>query len=120
MGTSRSIEHSATYIGGASIYSGRPDPSWVVDDETAARLKASWSLMEPYTGPLPQAPVLGYRGCSLSDSSRNKWIAYGGVATLTTPAGSESRRDKNRQFESLLVSSAPEGTIPLELIDFKK
>ena len=121
MGTSRSSERRAKHTGGASIFSGRPDPSWTVDEKTVKRLKALWNLMEPHGGAPPQAPALGYRGCFLIDSSRNKWFAYKGVATLTTTLSrSESRQDEDRRFEALLLASAPKGAIPREMIDFKR
>jgi hypothetical protein len=119
MGTSRSTERAAKYIGGASIFSGRPDPTWTISADDAERLKSVWDSMEPYGGALPAAPVLGYRGCFLRDSSEREWFAYGGVATLKTPTGSASRKDNNRKFEALLLSSAPEGAVPRQIVDPK-
>ena len=108
---------SGKYIGGASIYSGRPDPTWEIDSADAERLLSLWGLTEPHTGPTPSAPALGYRGCFLRDSAPHEWFAYGGVVTLKSPDGSESRRDENRRFEALLLSTAPAGLILPELLD---
>jgi len=116
MGTSKSNEDATQFIAGALIFSGRPDPTWRVNADEAKRLEAVWNSLEPYRGPLPKAPVLGYRGVFLRDSARREWFAYGGVATLKTPQGSESRRDHDRKFEALL-SSAPRQAIPSQLID---
>lgn len=98
------------------MFSGRPDPSWPVSDEDAKRLKALWDSLEPYDGTPPPAPVLGYRGSFLKGPVR-EWLAYGGVVTLKTPEGSESRRDENLRFEALLLSLAPQGAIPSEVLD---
>jgi hypothetical protein len=117
MDTSKSSERSEKYIGGASIYSGRPDPTWEVSQADAERLLNLWASMEGHKGAVPSAPVLGYRGCFLGDSTENNWFAYGGVVTLKLPEGSESRRDENRKFESLLLSTAPEGLIPPQVLD---
>jgi len=119
MGTSRSSDRAAKYIGGASVFSGRPDPAWAISADDAERLKSLWDSMEPYGGALPTAPVLGYRGCFLRDSSGLEWFAYGGCVTLKTATGSESRKDNNRKFEALLLSSAPRGVIPSQIVDPK-
>ncbi len=76
--------------------------------------------MEPYEGTPPAAPVLGYRGCFLRDSSEHEWFAYGGVVRLKTATGSESRKDSGRRFEALLLSSAPPGVIPPQVVDPKR
>jgi len=116
MGTSKSNEGSVKHLGGASMFSGRPDPTWPVSDEDARRLKGLWDSLKPYDGTTPRAPVLGYRGSFLKGSVR-EWVAYGGVVTLKTTEGSESRRDENRRFEALLLSLAPQGAIPSEVLD---
>lgn len=117
MGTLKSNKGAAKYIGGASIFSGCPDPTWDVSQVEAQGLETLWNSMEPYTGALPSAPVLGYRGAFLRESNQREWVVYGGVVTLKTPEGSQSRRDHNREFEALLLSSAPKGAIPLQLVD---
>jgi hypothetical protein len=119
MGTSRSTDRAAKYIGGASIFSGRPDPTWAINADDAERLKSLWDSMKSYGGALPTAPVLGYRGCFLRDSSEREWFAYGGCVTLKTAPGSESRKDNSRKFEALLLSSAPDGAVPPQIVDPK-
>jgi hypothetical protein len=75
--------------------------------------------MASYAGAPPIAPALGYRGCFLRDSSGSEWFAYGGCVTLKTATGLESRKDNKREFEGLLLSSAPEGAIPPQIVDPK-
>jgi hypothetical protein len=117
MGTSKSNEPKGEYVGGASIFSGRADPAWALTQELAARLAKLWDSMGPHTGAVPSAPPLGYRGCFLKGPDGREWFAYRGVVTLRTPEGVDSRRDKNREFEWLLLSSAPQETIPRSILD---
>jgi hypothetical protein len=117
MGTSKSTEAASEYTGGASLFSGRRDPAWQVGRAEAERLQSLWEASEPFAGALPFAPPLGYRGCFLRDAAEREWFAYRGVVTLKSPEGSASRRDENREFESLLLSTAPEGLIMPELLD---
>jgi hypothetical protein len=117
MVTSKSTEGVAQFVAGALIFSGRPDPTWTISAEEAKRLEALWNSLEPYKGPLPRAPALGYRGVFLRDSADRDWFAYGGGVTLKTAQGSESRRDPDRKFEAVLLSSAPPKAIPPQLID---
>jgi hypothetical protein len=117
MGTSKSTEASGEYTGGASLFSGRRDPEWKVGRAEAERLQSLWNGSEPYAGALPFAPPLGYRGCFLRDSAEREWSAYRGAVTLKSPEGSASRRDEDREFERLLLSTAPEGLIMPQLLD---
>ena len=41
-----------------------------------------------------------------------EWFAYGGVVTLKAGDPPESRQDKNRAFERLILTSAPKGVLP--------
>jgi hypothetical protein len=117
MVTSRSSRPSDKYIGGASIYSGRPDPTWEVSQADAERLRKLWASMASRREPGPSAPPLGYRGSFLQDSKQNRWFAYGGVVTLTSNESSESRQDEDRRFEALLLSTAPPELIPPQMLD---
>jgi hypothetical protein len=117
MATSKSSKELRRWIGGASVFSGRPDPTWEVDDAVAQELVNLWNLSKSYTGQRPSAPRLGYRGCFLRCATDREWTAYGGVVTLTTGGSCESRTDKGRKFEKMLLASAPEGLFPAPLIE---
>ncbi len=118
MGTSKSSEQAAEYLAGVSIFSGRPDPTWTVSQSAAERLKSLWDSLEASARPQPSPPPLGYRGCFLKDTTKEReWVAYKGVVTLKTPTGDEARADENRKFESLLLKSAPEGLIPPQILE---
>jgi len=117
MDTSKSTETETDYIAGASIFSGRPDPTWTVSLEIVERLQSLWVSLPPLDASPPQPPALGYRGCFLRDKAKQReWVAYKGAVTLQTPSESETRRDAQREFEPLLLHSAPAGLIPPQIL----
>ena len=116
MGTSKSCSELQTCIGGALVFSGRPNPTWQVEQAVVQELEEIWGLLEPFLGTRPAAPLLGYRGFFLRCGPDLEWIAYRGVVTLKTGGDCESRRDKDRKFEKLLLASAPEGILPASLV----
>ena len=112
MAISRSSNKPSGWSGGALVFSGRPDPVWEPSDRAVAELEVVWRSLDAHTGESPTSPTLGYRGAFLRNGMGQEWFAYGGRVTLKTLAGSESRSDKDRSFEKLLLASAPEGMIP--------
>ena len=117
MGTSKSDKPQANWIGGALLFSGRPDPTWTVDEDVAQQLMAIWDTLEPWLGERPAAPLLGYRGCFLRNHMGQEWFAYRAVVTLQMANGSQSRSNPDRSFEKHLLASAPEGTLPSSLMN---
>jgi len=109
MGTSRSIEHCTA---AASIFSGRPDPFWRLTNTALEKLENIWKKLSPSAGAPPDAPALGYRGCSVDCGRRGSWTAFGGVVAR----GEERRADPGRQFERAVLDSAPKGVIPAEVL----
>lgn len=116
MGTSKSPEEDRTYTAGVSIFSGRPDPSWSLDEEAGSKLQQLFGALEKHEGPAVSAPPLGYRGVFLRDNAGHEWFAYREIVTLKEANRSELRKDRGRQFERALVASAPEGLIPPALL----
>ena len=101
---------------GASVYSGKPDPTWTVPRAAAAELERSWqSLPLAPRDTQPAAPGLGYRGCWLRDPGGREWRAYAGLVELTA-AGREFRKDPGRVFELRLLATAPPGILPREIV----
>jgi hypothetical protein len=100
--------------GTAMVYSGRPDPEWPVSADARRRLEAIWRQLTAATAAaLPAPPPLGYRGCALRCRTGGEWFAYGGVVSHTTASREVDRRgDPERRFERLLLSTAPERTLP--------
>ncbi len=60
---------------------------------------------------------LGYRGSFLTDNDKREWIAFNGLASLRTGASMQIRKDVAREFEKILLSSAPKGLLPEGLIE---
>jgi hypothetical protein len=103
-------------VGGAFLFSGRPDPTWTIPIDVVRQLREIWESLPPGTaGSLP-APLLGYRGVFLKDASGREWTAYGGVVRLQTREDSQVRRDEARSFERTLLASAPDGALPPSLL----
>lgn len=116
MATSKSDKKTASWIGGALIFSGRPDPTWSVAGQAAGELERLWAGLQPSVGKLPAAPALGYRGAFLRDPGGREWLAYGGTVTLKTKNAAHSRLDPARQFEKKLLATAPPAQLPAEVL----
>lgn len=100
------------------LFSGRPDPTWWVDEDLSQRLQQIWEGLLPFLGRQPLPPMLGYRGCFLRHTNSNReWYAFAGVVELKGQETSILRQDPQRAFERLLLASAPEGSVPLHIID---
>lgn len=115
MATSKSTRATAKHLfwtAGASVFSGRPDPTWELRPALAAKLEKIWLSLKPEKIELPPSPSLGYRGCFLRGPRGREWFAFGGVVTLRTASRSESRRDPRKKFEQTLLASAPAGLLP--------
>jgi hypothetical protein len=103
-------------MAGASVFSGRPDPTWALSAEAAASIDALWRMLPATSDPPPVAPPLGYRGCfARDDGADRRWDAYGGVVVLAGPGGREARSDPERAFERQVLHTAPPGTLPPDL-----
>jgi hypothetical protein len=76
------------------------------------RLLEMWKQLEPWHGPPPQPPGLGYRGVVLMSSEGKRFSAYQGAVKLTAGNSVLVRRDTGRDFERLILQSAPPNTLP--------
>jgi hypothetical protein len=103
----------------AYIFSGRPDPAWAVAAERARQLAAIWEGLEPSTPPAPAPPRLGYRGVSIRCAPGDEFIACTGFVTRTTGNAVECRKDRDRRYERLLLSTAPANTLPPGLLEYQ-
>jgi hypothetical protein len=113
MATSRSPNESG-WVAGAFLFSGRPDPTWPVRTETARALEALWASLPAAGSPPAAPPPLGYRGCFLRSANGRTWTAYAGVVELSENESLVRRQDEERQFERMLIASAPKGTLPFK------
>jgi hypothetical protein len=113
MATSKSPE---LWTGGALVYSGRRDPTWPVSQSVVSKLQKLWTGMPSQPAPGPSPPGLGYRGAFLRGPGNIEWTAVNGLVSFTAPAGVEIREDTSRKFERILLSSAPKGLLPAEVL----
>lgn len=82
------------------------------------KLLALWESLPP-AGEQQEmhAAGLGYRGSFLRNNDKREWIACNGLVSLRTGAGVQVRKDAAREFEKILLSSAPKGLLPEGLIE---
>jgi hypothetical protein len=119
MAISKSADPHNKWRAEALAFSGRPNPEWAVSEAEAGRLMQLWDSMKPATNSAVSIATLGYRGCALKGSENQEWLANRGVVSLRKSGTViESRGDPERDFERLLLLSAPEGLIPPGLADF--
>lgn len=118
MVTSKSAKKKHTWIAGALIYSGRPDPTWGVSARVVKKLQKLWESLPPAGEEWkPPSGRLGYRGSFLRGTGNREWVACNGLVSLRTRVGMQVREDIARQFEKTLLSSAPKGVLPQGLIE---
>jgi len=108
MDTSR----SADWLAKALVFSGRPDPAWVIPSSTAEELLRLWAELPSSTGRRPSPPPLGYRGCLLQAPDGRTWESFRGKVTLNDGHMTQTRDDPDRRFEQLLLATAPPDTLP--------
>lgn len=101
----------------AFIFSGRPDPTWAVEEHELQRLNSIWKQLVPCTPSTPVRPRLGYRGVSMVCAIKGKFTAFSGYVTKEVGSTAECRKDEERLFERFLLSTAPENVIPSGIIN---
>ena len=101
----------------ALVFSGRPDPEWKIEESIDKELERIWDSLVPIHGEAQSAPSLGYRGCLIKCKSNIEWFVYKNLVTLKRSGKIESRDDKDRKFEKLVMSSAPQGLVPPSLME---
>jgi hypothetical protein len=102
-----------SWVAGALVFSGRPDPSWPVDDALGVELEQLWLSLAPAAGEAGERPPpLGYRGCFLAAADGRRWTAYRGRVALEMASLTEVRPDPDMKFEAMVLASAPPGMLP--------
>lgn len=81
------------------------------------RLIRIWNELEGPAAKPTEAPALGYRGC-FAIKGEKRWNAFQRIVTLTSPEGSESRRDAGRVFERQILKTAPADIPVADFVDF--
>ena len=81
------------------IFSGRKNPVLELEGEEA------------------EQTLNGYRGCFVRDENKNReWYAYRVDVSLRRNGNTELRFDNSCRFETLVLHSAPQGTLPESLL----
>lgn len=106
------MRRQVKWVGGAFVFSGRPNPTWSVRPSVAENLQRIWNALAPAEKQPTPGIGLGYRGCFLRGPGGREWFAFEEAASLRSPAGVEVRYDVNRGFEQALLASAPKGLLP--------
>jgi hypothetical protein len=99
----------------ALLYSGRPDPTWLVESDTAEALVALATALPAADEPPRPPGNLGYRGVVLTSPEGITWL---GAEGLVYPGGEDAdstRNDPERRFEGALLATAPPGLLPPDL-----
>lgn len=113
MATSKSSDVGGIWTAGASLYSGRVDPTWEVKGDAARNLISCMEQLVPAgDAGLPQPPGLGYRGSWLRAPDGREWRFFGGVVQASTAAGSISFQDPEKNCEREVLRTAPAGVLP--------
>ncbi|MGE5836582.1 MAG: hypothetical protein ACM4AI_19060 [Acidobacteriota bacterium] len=100
----------------AFLYSGLPDPEWMVPGDRLEVLLAMWDALERTSLPPRSTPTLGYRGVELRLEDGVTFTAADAVVTRSEQGSGEARLDSARSFESAVLATAPPGAIPSGLV----
>jgi hypothetical protein len=105
------------WLAGASLFSGRRDPTWEVPPAIGASLVRRFEEL-PAAGEeeIPKPPRLGYRGSWLRAPDGREWRAYGRIAIAVGGTRADRRRDSERDFERRILETAPAGMVPAGLV----
>jgi len=94
--------------------------SWKVSKEIAKKLLKEWkklkSAIEP---PAEKSVFLGYKGTRLIGSDNIEFYSFGNTVTLKKGNIIETKQDRRRRFEKMILSTAPKGIIPQALYMFE-
>jgi hypothetical protein len=89
------------------VFSGRPNPTWVVEDEQARELVAALSALPTTSAPSATPDGLGYRCFRLVGVPSMGVVTAGyGSITVTNGASVAHRLDPQRTVEAMLLRSA--------------
>lgn len=99
------------------IFSGEPNPKWVLSDEQVRELKAKLGTSLPSSIP-KTPPQLGYRGYYIRNVSQTHLIpesilAYDGVLTILDKGATSCYKDLNQIEEWLIGQARKSGYDPL-------
>ena len=97
------------------LFSGRPDPTWEIDESVMQELIKIWDSLVPVSEEIQPDPSLSYRGCLIQCIGDVQLLVFRHRITLRKGGKAETRKDKYRIIEKLIINSAPPGLIPSTL-----
>ncbi|MGI5916510.1 MAG: hypothetical protein ACOX9A_08690 [Anaerolineae bacterium] len=87
------------------IYSGRPDPTWTLDDAQIEELEALWRAL-PEGSPVSDPGSLGYRGFHVAEAGAEPYLyVYPHVVRVVTDDKDDRRADPGRTVERYLLDT---------------
>lgn len=93
------------------LRSGREGAQWSLDAAQALRLEQLWAGLPEAPSPPRRASQLGYAGL-LAMHGTTEYLVYADHVERRDETTSVQRLDQSRAIESLILSSAPPGTVP--------
>jgi hypothetical protein len=100
------------------IYSGRPDPEWVLTAAQVAVLDAEIAMLPDATG-TPPAGGLGYHGFTVTRPG-STFVAYGGTVAPPGDAARPFKQDQGRVVERLLLETGRGHLAPAEIAEVER
>jgi hypothetical protein len=100
------------------IYSGRPDPEWVLTADQTAVLDAEIAALPDATG-MPPAGGLGYHGFTVTRPG-STFVAYGGTVAPPGDAARAFKLDQGRAVERLLLETGRAHLAPAEIAEVER
>lgn len=94
-------------MGGVLLFSGRPNPTWHVSEDTVVELMLIWENLPPIKREPVFLPKLGYQGCFLKCTNNKEWIVLDNVVMYKRIEEIKYRRDKEGRFKKVLLSTVP-------------
>lgn len=89
------------------IFSGRPNPEWIIDDESVQNSLLALIQRLPARQPAPEMPsILGYQGCRFQIDGV-QWSVRQGIVRQGQPGNLHFFSDPDHQLEKALLRTAP-------------
>ncbi|MGC8859533.1 MAG: hypothetical protein ACP5P3_10580 [Ignavibacteria bacterium] len=93
---------------------------WKVSKDIASKLLTEWKkLKTTFEAPAEKSVFLGYKGTRLIGSGNIEFYSHGETVTLKKGNIIETKQDRRRRFEKIMLSTAPKGIIPQALYMFE-
>jgi len=100
------------------LYSGRPDPEWVLTADQVAVLDAEIALLPDASG-TPPAGGLGYHGFTVTRPG-GTFVAYRGTVAPPGDAARPFKQDQGRVVERLLLETGRAQLAPAEIAEVER